>query len=228
MEVARSWVACDFNSVEAPGVDPLDPVEAGSWLRDRLPVEFQDVAGVAQLSGSAGVKPGLRCRLWFVLDRPLTSIEAWGWLHKAGVDEATLLPSEFIYTANPAFVPASADACRGRGRWALLAGLEERVPVPERLPEAPPSAGAGLHVGSHGLLFRAVCGAVADLDETDIDAGDPYVAKLVRAAVERTIRNEGDAGFDEALAWVLPRERQKRELMFEAELKAARLWRAGP
>lgn len=142
-EVPLEWVCFDFDDVEAPPLlDPLDPYEAGAHLRDLLPEAFRDAACVVQATSSCGLgDPGkLRYRLWFLLDRPLMGAEVEAWVGRvAGLDPATLRPSNLIYTATPIFDGVSDPV---RERYVLLDGLEERVMVPDRLPVTVPSTQA--------------------------------------------------------------------------------------
>ena len=76
-EAARSWVMVDLEPATCP-VDPTDPVLVGGWLRRQLPMPFQVARAVVQLSSGAGIKPGARAHLWFMLDRPLVNAELGG------------------------------------------------------------------------------------------------------------------------------------------------------
>jgi hypothetical protein len=58
----------------------------------RYPPEFQNVSTWWQMTNSAGIKPGIRLRLWFWLDRPVTDDEAKRWLAYAPVDQALYSP----------------------------------------------------------------------------------------------------------------------------------------
>ena len=132
-DVPRAWAAFDFDSVPAPaGLDTLDPIEAGDWLRGLLPDAFQDAACIVQATSGCGIKPGLRYRLWFVLSRPLLGREVEAWCAGVPLDASTLRAVEPIYTARPVFegvrdpVPV---------RFHLLEGLEDAVRVPDVLPQ---------------------------------------------------------------------------------------------
>ena len=131
-EVPRSWVMVDVEPDRCP-VDPTDPMLVGGWLRRRLPKPFQMARCVVQLSSGAGVKPGARAHLWFVLDRPLTNAEL-DWLLGCvdGVDAATFRAAQVHYVAAPIFAGVD-DPCT-QGRIEILPGLSE-VAVPELAPE---------------------------------------------------------------------------------------------
>jgi hypothetical protein len=131
-DVPRAWVAFDFDSVETPCcTDPRDGEEAGLFLRDLLPAPFRDAACIVQATSGCAIKPGLRYRLWVVLDRPLHGHEVAAWTASPHLDPATLRPVEPIYTARPVFA-GMADPMPQR-LW-LLPGLAEAVEVPELLP----------------------------------------------------------------------------------------------
>jgi hypothetical protein len=107
-------------------------MEAGLFLRDLLPEPFRDAACVVQGTSGCGVKPDLRYRLWFVLDRPLHGHEVAAWTASPHLDPATLRPVEPIYTARPMFVGLADPLPQRLGR---LPGLTEAVEVPEVLPQ---------------------------------------------------------------------------------------------
>jgi hypothetical protein len=136
-EAPRAWAAFDFDGAKAPaGLDPLDPTAAGLHLRDLLPEAFRDAACVVQATSSCGVKPELRYRLWFLLGRPLLGAEIEAWVGRPdGLDPSTLRPTGLIYTATPLFEGMPDPV---RERFTPLAGLEERVLVPD----APPAPAA--------------------------------------------------------------------------------------
>ena len=43
---------------------------------ERLPSAFAEAEGIVQASAGHGIKPDIRLRLWFWLDRPITGAEA--------------------------------------------------------------------------------------------------------------------------------------------------------
>ena len=122
----------DLEPVACP-VDPADPMLVGGWLRRRLPKSFQPARAVVQLSSGAGIKPGARAHLWFVLDRPLVRAELDRLLGGVdGVDSATFRAIQVHYTSSPVFDGID-DPCL-EGRIAVLPGYAE-VAVPELAPE---------------------------------------------------------------------------------------------
>jgi hypothetical protein len=138
--VPRSWAMIDIEPATCPPwIDPTDPVLVGGWLRRQLPEPFQMARCVAQLSGSAGIKPGLRAHLWFWLDRALDKPELDRWLKGApGVDLQVFAAVQPHYCAQPTFAAGADDPCLD-GRLSVLPGRDQ-VEVPD-LPE-PARAGS--------------------------------------------------------------------------------------
>jgi hypothetical protein len=93
--------------------------------------EFAGVGCVAQATSGAGVKPGIRARLWYLLDRPISDGEARRWLAGAPVDHSIFRAVQPIYTAAPV-LRGVADPMQ----WRLCLVPGPRVTVPE-LPEPP-------------------------------------------------------------------------------------------
>ena len=128
VEAPRSWVMIDVEHVANPGVDPADPELVGGVVRRRLPMPFRSAGCVVQLSSQAGLDPGLRCHLWFMLDRPLARAELKRWLEPvAGVDLSVFGGVQVHYTAAPVFADGVDDPCHER--LGLLPGYAE-VEVP--------------------------------------------------------------------------------------------------
>jgi hypothetical protein len=132
-EVARDWVMVDVEPKAAPPwIDPVDPLLVGGHLRRLLPGPFRTARAIAQLSSGAGVKQGLRCHLWFKLDRPLTGADLKRLLTGVdGLDPATLRPRQLHFVGDPIFKDRD-DPCGER--IAILPGLPEvevgHVPEP--------------------------------------------------------------------------------------------------
>src|SRR5690242_7448127 len=111
-EVPRRSVLFDFDTAEPCRLfDWRDGALQGLWLRSKLPPEFHSSSFWWQYTSSAGFAPGLRMRLAFWLDRPVTGEELGRWLATAPVDHATLRPVQPIYVARP-----------------LLRGVSDQVP----------------------------------------------------------------------------------------------------
>ena len=86
--------------------EPEDGVEHVLGL---LPEPFAEASCWWQATGSAGIKPGIRCRLWFWLSRPVSDGEAKGWLAGCPVDRSLFTPVALHYTAPPILAPGTPD-----------------------------------------------------------------------------------------------------------------------
>lgn len=112
----------DLDSIAAPQhVDPRDVFSAGRYTRSLLSPELARAACVAQLTSGAGLKPGLRVRLFYWLTRPIDLIHMKRWIETQPVrcDLAIYQPHQPIYTAAPHFDGVT-DPCAGRPRIAFL------------------------------------------------------------------------------------------------------------
>ena len=100
---------------------PIDPVADWALICraaiSTLPPEFQNVSAWWQMTSSAGIKLGIRLRLWFWLDRPVTDDEAKRWLADAPVDQALYSPVQVHYVARPIFDPPELDPVPLRAGW---------------------------------------------------------------------------------------------------------------
>jgi hypothetical protein len=117
---------------------PIDPVR--DWahaLRGviiTLPPEFHDASVWWSMTSSAGIKPGIRLRLWYWLDRPVSDEEAKRWLRRSPVDHSLYGAVGIHYTAAPIFDPPGLDPVPLRsGFWwrhsNAVAVPDLRVPV---------------------------------------------------------------------------------------------------
>ncbi|HEU0215053.1 MAG TPA: hypothetical protein VFQ90_00210 [Stellaceae bacterium] len=117
---AHHLVVLDFDSVECPDWldDPQhDPDACVEHLVSLLPEEFHGASCWWAFTGSMLIKPGLRMRLAFWSDRPLSDDELKAWLADAPVDHAIFHPIQAIYIAAPVFV-GMPDLCPHRcGVW---------------------------------------------------------------------------------------------------------------
>jgi hypothetical protein len=100
---ARHWLALDIDEVdEPPGLQFTCEPEAGiEHVLELLGLPFNAASCWWQGTSSAGIKPGIRCRLWFWCSRPVADEEAKGWLAKAPVDRALYSPVQPHYVAAP-------------------------------------------------------------------------------------------------------------------------------
>lgn len=130
-DVPRFLIPLDVDSLPCPdGIDPKDLTIAASYIRSQLPPVFRNAACVAQATSGHCIKSGLRFRMFFLLDHPLTCSEIRTWLAhtKAPVDLSIYGPNAVVYTASPVFEDSSHDPLPG-GRIVRLAG-DESVTAP--------------------------------------------------------------------------------------------------
>ena len=142
MDVPRRWLALDAEGLERPAsVRADDLLASADIVMQRLPRAFAEAEGIVQASAGHGIKPDIRLRLWFWLDRPVTGAEAKFWLSNCMIDKSVLNPGQPIYTAAPVFAGGCADhiALRlaswpGYG-WVRVPPAEQLVPPPRPAPE---------------------------------------------------------------------------------------------
>ncbi len=137
VEAPRRWVALDVDGIDLPeGIDLRDLTACARAVRPKLPREFREVRCIVQATGSHGVKPGARLRLWYWLSRPTSGRELKEWLRGVpGIDAAVFGPAQLIYTAAPRLALGVSDPVPER--LAVLPGAEV-VKVPPPLALAPP------------------------------------------------------------------------------------------
>ncbi len=114
-DVARRWLALDMDDVPLPdGVNPSDVAECAQLAIAVLPGVFHGARCLAQATAGHGIKPGIRLRLWFWLNRPLTAQELTKWLKSTPVDVAVFRAAQPIYTAAPVFENPDQDPVPNR------------------------------------------------------------------------------------------------------------------
>jgi hypothetical protein len=124
---------------------PVDPVKDWALVCRQaiatLPAEFHGRSCWWQMTSSAGIKPGIRLRLWFLLDRAVTDEECKVWLADAPVDRSLFNPIQVHYVARPIFDPPELDPVPLRSGyfWQHANAIE----VPEIELPAPPPATVG-------------------------------------------------------------------------------------
>jgi hypothetical protein len=149
-EAPRQWLAVDVEGVERPAaIAAADLVACAGEAIRRLPDAFHGGCCVVQASGSHGIKPDIRLRLWYWLSRPATSAELKRWLRGTPADPSIFGAAQVIYTAAPIFNHGICDHLPGRiielpGR--PLVG----VPPPETLRPPPPSTTPARPILSQG------------------------------------------------------------------------------
>jgi hypothetical protein len=131
---AHRWLALDVDGVPEPPctVFAAEPEAGVEHVLGLLPGPFADASCWWQATGRAGIKPGIRVRLWFWLSRPVADGEAKGWLRGCPVDRSLYTPVALHYVAAPLLAPGTPDpVARRRG---VRRGLEDVVRVPAELP----------------------------------------------------------------------------------------------
>jgi len=129
VEHARRWVMLDIDfETEVQLAFSGDPARAARLVRALLPEPFRAASCVWHASGSAGVKPGVRLHLWFLLTDALTGAQCKRWLraHRHVADPALYHSIQVHYTADP-ILDRMADPMAAR--LGHLPG-PERVQVP--------------------------------------------------------------------------------------------------
>jgi hypothetical protein len=115
---------------------PIDPVEDWALVcrtaASTVPPEFHDVSAWWQMTSSAGIKPGVRLRLWYWLGRAINDQACKRWLAAAPVDRALFSAVQIHYTSAPLFADRADDPVPVRSGWWWRHG--NTVTVPE-LPE---------------------------------------------------------------------------------------------
>jgi predicted P-loop ATPase len=104
VSTARHWVPLDVDNLPCP--DHLNLMDADGvvqYVVSHLPAEFQGATCHWAFTSSHGVKPGIRIRLYFWSDRPLSDADLKTWLAGYGVDPSIYCPTQPIYTAAPIF-----------------------------------------------------------------------------------------------------------------------------
>jgi hypothetical protein len=140
-DVPRRWLAIDCDDVARPDDIPAGDLGACAELAiDRLPNVLHRAACIAQASGGHGIKPGIRLRLWYWLDRPMATLELKRWL-KGCCDPSVFNAAQPIYTAAPVFEPPRTDHLPQRlfeypgEDWVRCPTPEELEPPPRPIPE---------------------------------------------------------------------------------------------
>jgi hypothetical protein len=133
----RRWLLIDFDDdVPVPtAFDWRDGELSGLHLIRSLPPQFAGRAFFWSFTSTAGIKPGLRMRLAFWLERPVSEAEAGRWLKGCPVDLSLYRAVQPHYTAGPVFA-GMADPLPQR--CGFSEDFTDAVPVPE-LPEPAPA-----------------------------------------------------------------------------------------
>ena len=139
----RRWLAVDVDGVDEPiGLTFAAEPEAGAeYVRDSLlPPAFENAVCWWQATSSAGIKPGIRARLWFWCNRPVGDAEAKRWLADAPVDPTLYGPVTLHYVAAPIVEPGARDPIARR--QGVLDGDDVVVPELSAPPPTTPARAA--------------------------------------------------------------------------------------
>lgn len=155
IERPRHWVLLDLDKVMLevkPADFATDPRKYAIAARELLPPCFRTVACWYQATGSAGIKPGVRLRLGFWCDRPVSSLEwrEWSASWDVEVDKSLFTPSQPHYTASPVFLEGATDPVTG-ARCGVLEGASEVVAVPVMVTDKPDTAQAALKAAARKI-----------------------------------------------------------------------------
>jgi len=136
-EVPRRLLALDIDGLPRPAsVPPEDLLGCGAAARAQLPEAFRSAKTIVQATGSHGLKPGLRLRLCFELDRSVCGAQAKYWFRDAPVDLRLFGANQLIYTAAPVFLPGAYDPLPER--LAVLPGESVVAVPPDSMLRPPP------------------------------------------------------------------------------------------
>jgi hypothetical protein len=170
--VPRRWIALDIDGVPEPPclTFAAEPEAAIEHVLGQMPPEFAEASCWWQATGSAGIKPGIRCRLWFWLSRPVSDAESKGWLKGYPIDLSLFSPVTPHYTAGPILAPGVRDPMIRR--TGIRRDIVDTVEVPDVLPEIRPAAAAPVEL------------SVAELSQADLAT---LTAAVRRSTVARAI-----------------------------------------
>ncbi len=235
--VPRWWLAVDVEGVERPDDVLATDLEAcAAAAAVRLPEALRGAKCIVQASGSHGIKPDIRLRLWYWLSRATTGGELKRWFRGTSADLCVFRPAQVIYTAAPVIADGATDPLPER--LVALPGVAcVPVPAPDELRAPPPRPSvaplrlAG-HLAANRYARRALVRAAdriirAEKRHPTIIAECCGLARLVNAGMLaeselRTVieRAAAAAGKDDAeeisscIAWGLahPSERHVSEI----------------
>ncbi len=196
-DVPRRWLALDMEGIPLPADVPAADLHACYHIAlATLPEAFQGCACIVQASGSHGIKPDLRLRLWFWCDRPVGGAELKRWLRHTPADPSLFGAAQPIYTAAPVMAGGAIDPLATRiavisGRALLTAGAIPPHPPPRTPAPGEIHALAGSHRAehlsgryAHAALIRAATNiATADKRHPCIIRECTGLARLVHAGL---------------------------------------------
>jgi len=224
-EAPRVWLAVDVEGVERPTGTPVaDLAACAAEAIGRLPDALRGARCIVQASGSHGIKPDVRLRLWCWLSQPMMGAELKRWFRGTPADPSIFSAAQVIYTAAPLIADGAVAPLPVR--MSVLPGATSvPVPPPEALAAPPRPAASPLRLPgrlSAGRYARAALVRAADrtmrADKRHpvviseccglarlVDAGMLAESEL-REVVERAARAAGKDDADEiasCIAWGL-------------------------
>ena len=113
-----------------------------------LPLEFHDTSAYWQLTSGAGIKTGIRLRLWYWCDRPVVDDEAKRWLEASPIDTSLYCANTPHYTATPIFDPPEVDPVPLRSGFWWRHRNAVSVPDLKEKPKPKPQAARQRRFGS--------------------------------------------------------------------------------
>jgi hypothetical protein len=146
---ARHWLPIDYEDKTVVGTDWLDNINE-TLATLHLPPELLDAERYVHLSGSAGIKEGVRLRLYYWCDKPITDDQTKAWLGAVdekgkllypAIDTSIYSPEHYIYTSRPGFEDGRPDPITGERQW-FVKGTRDHVRVPENMP--PPKVASAI------------------------------------------------------------------------------------
>jgi len=133
VDTPKKWAALDFDGLPRPDwIDLSDLPGCACVAIRKLPNEFRNSRCLVQATASHGLKPGIRIRLWYWLDRPTSGSELKYWLRSAPLDLSIFSAAQITYVAAPLFLAGAFDPLSKR-LDTVSGAAEAIVPSPERL-----------------------------------------------------------------------------------------------
>ena len=152
------WVAVDWDGKDTQVMTDLR--SAAEQVRAQLPPPYYALPCLAQATSSAGVKPGTRVRLHFLLDEPRASSDCKAdFAHLPEVDPSAFVDAQPIYVTAPRFIGLPDPFPE---RFAFLVAPE--LPVP------PPPAPARPATATHAPAARTGTRPVTEADRSYVRA----------------------------------------------------------
>jgi hypothetical protein len=157
VDAPRCFWPLDIEGFDAPeSLDLRDVAACARYAREMLPDEFQAADCLATATAKhATAGYGVRLRMWFFFDRPITAELLKNWLvaAKAPFDAGALHASQPVYTARPLIKEGARDPLQGASRWARLIGDRRAV---EAIDEETLRRRAPGYASSRGAAARAM------------------------------------------------------------------------